>query len=128
MHLMSTCREFRDFVQWLKGNYVSTEAHKELRKELNAGKRKVKKTAQERKVAESEGLELAFRKGVTLLEGALRMKKLCQKKGKSSKAAITARGMAKAKRGGVRMGESESTQIMAPSPSSQPPTYISKVD
>ena len=93
---MSTCREFRDFVQWLKGNYVSTEDHKDFCKELKAAKRKVKNTAQERKVAESKGLELAF------MKGALKTKKLCQKKERSSKAAITAKGMAKAKRGGVR--------------------------
>ena len=32
---MHTCREFRDYVQWLKGNYVPTEA--KLRSMVESG-------------------------------------------------------------------------------------------
>ena len=71
----------------------------------------MKSTAQERKEAESEGLEQAFKEGVTLSKEALRTKKLCQKGGRSSKVAKSAKGAAKAKGGGVLMGESKSTRI-----------------
>jgi len=102
--------------------------HKQFCKELKAEKRKVKNTAQERKVAESEGLEQAFREGVTLSEEALRTKKLCQKGGKSSKVAKTARGATKAKGDGVLMGETKSTRIEKDSRGSKPRADISEVD
>jgi len=104
--------------------------HKQFCKELKAEKRKKKNTAQERKVAESEGLELAFKEGVTLDEEALKMKKLCQKGGRPSKVAKTASSVAKAedKKGGVMMGESKSAGVGMESRGPQPPAYISEVD
>ena len=96
--------------------------HKQFCKELKAEKRKKKNTAQERKVAESEGLELAFKEGVTLDEEALKMKKLCQKGGRPSKVAKTASSVAKAedKKGGVMMGESKSAGVGMESRGPQP--------